>query len=409
LSKQADLIVAGAGPSGCAAAIVAARAGLDVVVLDKAYSFPRCKACGDALTPRAVAALDALGVALPAGAHAVRGLVAYGTDGHSSRFEWPATTGLPTTAYTLPRSVLDATLLDAAVKAGARVSLGQPVTGLRFDGARVGGVVTSTGEWAANVVVDATGGSSRLGDAAGMPRLPARPLGVAVRGYMRAESGDQDWLHSWLALDDESGGALAGYGWVFPMGDGLYNVGVGQLSTSPGFRATDYRRLLRHWVAGLDGWDLRWQQGDPIVGAALPMGIDREVLYRRGLLLVGDAAGLVNPFNGEGVSYGLQSGKAAGLAVARAAAAGFGTPAAEQQLQGYHHAITSAFGGYYAAGNLFAKLMGHRAVLDICLRYGLPRPWVMRPVNKLMANLMAPRGGPLDDRLVHLMIGLVPR
>jgi len=402
LRQFSDLVVVGAGPAGCAAAIAAAKSGVAVTLLDKA-GFPRAKVCGDALTPRAVAALASLGVAVPAQAHLVRGLMVYGLGADTSRFDWPATSGLPDVGYTCPRADLDAALLDAAIAAGASVHLGQAVTGLRLEGVRAGGVVTADGaEWRAPVVVDASGASSRLGDAIGLPRVRSRPMGVAVRGYMRG-AGDDQWLHSWLAIANTHGVSLPGYGWVFPMGGGLFNVGIGQLSTSPSFRTTNYRQLLLDWVAGLPvEWGL--EGASAIGGAALPMGIDRAALYRRGLLLAGDAAGLVNPFNGEGVSYALQSGLAAGRAAARAVQAGCGTAAAEAALQGYHHAIKGAFGHYFTAGNMFADLMGHPLVLNTCLRYGLPRPAVMRPVNKLMANLMAARGGPIGDRVTRILL-----
>jgi flavin-dependent dehydrogenase len=140
----------------------------------------------------------------------------------------------------------------------------------------------------------------------------------------------------------------------------------------------------------------------------LPMGMDRIGLYRHGVLLAGDAAGLVNPFNGEGVSYALESGAWAGRAVGRAHDAGFGTPAAEKALQGYHHQVKAAFGHYMGAGRLFAALMGHEAVLAACVRFGLPRPALMRLVNKLMANLVAPDAGSLDDRVIRAALRLVP-
>ena len=383
--------MAGAGPAGCAAAIAAAQSGLAVALLDKVAAFPREKACGDALTPRSVATLSVLGIGLPASAHPVRGLAAWGRQDQPHRYGWPTTSGLPDVGYTVPRRALDDHLMAAAREAGVTVFLGQAVTGPLLEDARVTGVVAASGRsWRAPLVIDALGASSNLGRQAGLPRLPGRPPAVAVRAYMRGAGIDDDWLHSWLALDGPDHAPLPGYGWVFPLGDGMYNVGVGQLATGAGFRHTDYRRLLQTWVSTLPAsWQLSWDDS-PIVGAALPMGIDRASPSRPGLLLVGDAAGLVNPFNGEGVSYALESGRLAGRSAASTVPG-----------ESYSREIAEEFGRYFAAGRLFAKMMGHQRVLDACLHYGLPRPAIMRPVNKLMANLIAPQGGPLDDRLLR--------
>jgi len=410
VTSTADVIVVGAGPSGCAAAIVAARRGLDVLLIDKSPEFPRVKVCGDALTPRAVAALSTLGIEPDPSWHKATGMAIYGIRAEPYLFPWPAASGWPDTAYTVPRADFDAKLLDAARDAGARVLLGTPVKGLAMDGHRAAGVVTPAGQLRARVVVDAAGASSRLAITAGMPRLPGRPMGVAARGYMRGAMGraaEEQWLHSWLALPGPDGARLAGYGWVFPLGGGLYNVGVGQLSSSPSFKRTDYKAALRAFGDGLpSGWNMTWTD-DPILSAALPMGLDRRVVYRNGVLVTGDAAGLVNPFDGEGVSFGLESGTWAAEAIAAAASTGFGTPAAEHALQGYHHRVKAEHGHYMSAGNIFVRLMGHPAVLDACLRFGLPRPGLMRPVNKLMSDLIAVHGGPLDDRLLRGLLRLL--
>ena len=429
----ADVIVVGAGPAGCAAAITAARAGLDVLLVDKAPASPRPKACGDALTPLSVAALSTLGLDPPSTWHKTYGMALYGERDEPYTFDWPATSGLPTFAYTVKRAELDDFLLNAARQAGARVRLGVPVTGPVMARGRAAGIASSGGVFHSGVVIDATGASSRLAAAAGMPRLDHRPMGVAARGYMRGEPGpDERWLHSWLALKPpgqasggpgESGAGqrmaeqrMAGYGWVFPLGGGLYNVGLGQLSTSSGFGHTDYKAVLRDWAKALPAdWGLTWVDAageatdEPaVMSAALPMGLNRTVVYRRGVLLVGDAAGLISPFDGEGVSWGLESGIWAGSAVAAAKAAGFGSAASERALQSYHMRVKAELGRYFRAGNIFTKLMGNPAVLSACLRYGLPRRAVMRPVNKLMANLIAPSGGPLDDRLLRLLLRLMP-
>ncbi|MCL1842052.1 MAG: NAD(P)/FAD-dependent oxidoreductase, partial [Propionibacteriaceae bacterium] len=322
----------------------------------------------------------------------------------------------------------DAAVVAAAQQAGARLETGAGVRRLLFDGrGRACGVELADGRTLrADVVVDASGPSSRLGEQVGLPRRQGFPMGVAVRSYLRTAPGcgpDPSLLHSWLALQGADGVRLPGYGWIFPLGDGLFNVGVGQLSTSASFRRTDYRALLQRFVASLPpGWGMSWV-GEPrpargcgdaglvaeatatpvISGAALPMGFDRAVAYRRGVLLVGDAAGLVNPFNGEGVSYALESGLLAGRAIAQAADApgGWGGAASERALQGYHHALADALRGYYRLGRGFTRLIAHDAVMRAGLRWVLPHPVPMAPVNRLMANLLAETGGGPTDRVVR--------
>ena len=410
----------GAGPSGCAAALTAARAGLDVLLIDKA-EMPRVKACGDALTPRAVAAMAVLGLDIPAHWHKSQGIAVYGDHDGPYVFDWPASSGLPTMSCTVPRSEFDHFMLQAAQAAGAKVRLGVAIHGPITDGSRVVGVSGGGEIWLAQAVVDATGAAARLGVPAGMPRLTQRPMGVAARGYMKSggvQAPDERWLHSWMAMPEPaSDGAtrLVGYGWVFPMGKGLYNVGIGQLSTGAGFGRTDYKAALLEWVKALPPeWGMTWVDVDgtptdspAILSAALPMGLNRKVVYRNGTLLVGDAAGLVSPYDGEGVSWGLESGIWAGEAVVAAAAAGFGTSAGEQALQGYHWRVKAEIGRYYRGGVAFTKLMGNPTVLAACLKYGLPRKWVMRVVNKMMAGLVAPQGGPLDDRILRFLLRVV--
>lgn len=411
----------GAGPSGCAAALTAARAGLDVLLLDKAAAMPRAKTCGDALTPRAVAALAALGLDIPAHWHRSQGIAVYGDHNGPFVFEWPASSGLPTVSCTVPRSEFDYFMLQAAQAAGVKVRLGVAIHGPITDGNRVVGVSGNGEIWLAPVVIDATGASARLGVPAGMPRLTQRPMGVAARGYMRAlgpQAPEEKWLHSWLAMpepDSPTETRLVGYGWVFPMGDGLYNVGIGQLSTGATFARTDHKAMLADWVKTLpEKWGMTWVDADgaptdkpEVLSAALPMGLNRKVVYRNGTLLVGDAAGLVSPYDGEGVSWGMESGIWAGEAVAAAKAAGFGTPEGEQALQGYHWRVKAEIGRYYRGGVVFTKLMGNPTVLAACLKYGLPRKWVMRIVNKMMADLIAPKGGPLDDRILRFLLRVV--
>ena len=191
------------------------------------------------------------------------------------------------------------------------------------------------------MVLACDGVSGRFALALGMQRNDKRPMGVAVRRYYASPRTDDDYLESWLELWDGPPGAddaklLPGYGWIFGMGDGSVNVGLGVLNSSAGFQKTNYRTLLTTWLDNTPAeWGLREQNAlGPTQGAGLPMGFNRTPHYRDGVLLVGDSGGSVNPFNGEGIPYAMESGKFAAEAVVQALArpAGLGR---ERALAGY--------------------------------------------------------------------------
>ena len=156
------------------------------------------------------------------------------------------------------------------------------------------------------------------------PRRDDRPLGVAVRTYYTSPRHDDDYLESWLELwskgDDGQRKLLPGYGWIFGVGDGTSNVGLGILNTSAAFGNVDYKDILRRWVDTLPPeWTFNEEtMTSPVRGAVLPMGFNRQPHYDKGLLLVGDAGGMVNPFNGEGIAYAMESGRLASEVIAQA-------------------------------------------------------------------------------------------
>jgi menaquinone-9 beta-reductase len=414
-SDSADVIVVGAGPAGSSVACHLAAAGVDVLVLEKAL-FPREKVCGDGLTPRGVKALTAMGVPMAErdGWLRNRGLRIIGGGGRIE-LDWPELSEYPGYGLVRTRRDLDETLARHAQKAGARLLEGVAVTGPVLDDAgRITGVTARPAgagaerKLAARVVVAADGNSSRLAVAMGLRRRADRPIGVAVRAYYTSPRHDDDYLEAWLDLWDGHR-LLPGYGWVFGMGDGTSNVGLGLLNTSAAFGDTDYRALLRRWLAAMPAeWGLAEEnRTGPVRGAALPMGFNRTPHYARGLLLAGDAAGLVNPFNGEGIGYALESGEIAARVITQALArptAG----AAERVLQTYPQALRDAWGGYYTLGRAFVKLIGEPAVMRFATRHGIKRPAVMRLTMKLLANLTEPRGGDAADRLINALSKLAP-
>jgi geranylgeranyl reductase family protein len=410
-AESADVLVVGAGPAGSAVSYYLATAGLDVLVLEKTH-FPREKVCGDGLTPRAVKALTGMGVPIEASEGWLRnkGLRIIGGGGRIE-LDWPDLSAYPGYGLVRARTDFDEILARHAEKAGAKVLEGVAVESPVLDErtGRICGVTAKDGrQFRAPLVVAADGNSSRLSVAMGLHKRDDRPLGVAVRTYYTSPRHNDDYLEAWLDLWDGSS-LLPGYGWIFGMGDGTSNVGVGLLNTSKGFGEIDYRALLRTWLAAMPAeWgfseDNRTQ---PIRGAALPMGFNRTPHYTRGLVLAGDAGGMVNPFNGEGIAYALESGELAARVITQALA----RPTAgsrERVLQAYPRQLKDAYGGYYTLGRVFVDLIGKPSFMKFATRHGVKRPAVMRFTMKLLGNLTETRGGDAVDRLLNAVSKMTP-
>jgi flavin-dependent dehydrogenase len=278
---------------------------------------------------------------------------------------------------------------------------------------RVVGVKTRDGKtYTAQLVLTAEGVSGKLAQALGVHRNDKRPLGVAVRRYYESPKTHDDYLESWLELWDgvpNESDLLPGYGWIFGMGDGTVNAGLGVLNSSSGFQKTDYRGMLTRWLDNTpEEWGLREQNATcPTRGAALPMGFNRTPHYTRGMLLVGDSGGSVNPFNGEGIPYAIESGRFAAEAAIQALARPDG-PNRERALQAYPERMRREWGAYYRLGATFVKLIGRPEVMRACTRHGLPHPALMRFVLKLLANLTDPHDGDVSDRVINVLTKLTP-
>ncbi|MFB9377428.1 geranylgeranyl reductase family protein [Kineococcus gynurae] len=429
---DADVIVVGAGPAGSTAAHHLAAAGRSVLLLEKT-AFPREKVCGDGLTPRAVVELEHLGLKTPAadGWLPNRGLRLMGglDGGRRVRMEvaWSEVSDGPAHGLVHTRARFDEALARHAVAAGAELRERTSVTGPVLDertgqvvGVRVrrvdekGRRVGDEQVLRAPVVVAADGVGGRLALALGLHQRPDRPLGVAVRTYFRSPRHDDDWMESWLELRDKPTGSrpgaqLPGYGWVFGVGDGRSNVGLGVLDNTAGAADLDYRDLLRRWISSMPAeWSFTPEQQDgPVRGAALPMAFNRTPHYTRGVVLVGDAGGMVNPFNGEGIAYAMQSARLAARSIDEALAAP-DPVARERALLTYPDAVRADLGGYYTLGRVFVALIAHPEVMRIATRYGLPRAGLMRLVVKLLANLADPTSRDASDRVITALQRLAP-
>jgi geranylgeranyl reductase family protein len=375
--------------------------------------FPREKVCGDGLTPRATRQLIKLGVDLDApGWIRNKGLRIIG-GGVRMELPWPDLASYPDYGLVRTRMDFDQILAERAVAAGAKLRLNTSVTEpITDDTGRITGVVAKTpdGEtrFTAPLVVAADGNSTRLSLAMGLRKRDDRPMGVAVRRYYTSPRHDDDYLESWLELWDGER-LLPGYGWVFGVGDGTSNVGLGLLNTSESFKNVDYRGLLKSWLAGMpEEWGyVEDNATGPVRGAALPMGFNRTPHYTRGLLLVGDAGGMINPFNGEGIAYAMESAEMAAEIIVQA----LGRPTAAQReraLHDYPRVLKESYGGYYTLGRVFVKAIGDPRLMKFATRHGLPHPTLMRFTLKLLANLTDPRGGDAMDRVINAMSKLAP-
>ncbi|TVT55121.1 geranylgeranyl reductase family protein [Amycolatopsis rhizosphaerae] len=421
MTQDAQVIVVGAGPAGSTVATYLARAGVDVLVLEKT-TFPREKVCGDGITPRGVKQLIDLGIdtSPEAGWQHSRGLRIL-TSELTLELDWPELTSFPPYGVTRTRHDFDELLAKTAVKAGARLLERTSVTGAITDErtGRVIGVTAKTGpdktpvSYFAPLVLACDGVSARLALSVGIEKNEKRPMGVAVRRYYRSPRHDDAFIEGHLELWDRSDPRdpklLPGYGWAFPLGDGTVNVGLGMLSTSKAFRNTDYRALMRSWLDSTpEEWGYREENAiGRIGGAGLPMGFNRTPHYRDGLLLLGDAGGMVSPFNGEGISSAMESAQLAAEFVVQALARPAG-PSRERALLGYPRALKELMGGYYRLGNLFAKAIGSPKVMRVATRYGLRVNPLIPLIYKGLSGCYDPKGGDAVDRMISLAARLTP-
>ncbi|NNE95536.1 MAG: geranylgeranyl reductase family protein [Acidimicrobiales bacterium] len=371
--SHSDMIVIGAGPAGAAAATRAARGGATVRVFDKA-PYGRDKVCGDGLTPRAVAALNELDIDM-ADAHRIAGLrmIANKT---VRELPWPSGTKFPNHGAVWPRRRLDAALIDAAADAGADV-VWETEALPEIENGRVVGVKAGGEKHTADLVVAATGAPGAVARMLGAERVADEPFGLAIRTYAESPRHDSEHLEACLTLRDENGISVPGYGWMFPAGDGTVNIGVGALSTMKGFKKLNLNNLLASYRELVqDEWQLGPNLERPRAWR-LPMSAQQR--HGDGWVAIGDAAGLVNPMNGEGIDYGLESGMlAADLFLA--------DPATAPEI--YDREVGERFDAFLRTGRRFSFLIGHPFVLRSGLRLAVGTQAIANITLQVMGNLV---------------------
>ena len=403
---ETDVLIVGAGPGGSAAAYHLARHGLDVTVVEKA-TFPREKVCGDGLTPRGVKAIQGMGIDTDdPGFEKVIGLRV-----HSRRttieLPWPSLRSFPDYGLVMPRDGFDQLLARRAVKAGARLlEATEAVEPIVRDGWVRGALTRPAGVTdaepttiRARVTIAADGAASRFAGPAGVRRVLTRPLGIAARRYYRVAYRPGPWIESWLDLWDGDL-LLPGYGWLFPMSDGRINLGAGLLNTFKGFKDVSAQQLFSAFARMLPP---EWQIGEDtaegkVLSGPLPMSFNRSPQAVPGLLVVGDAAGAVNPFNGEGIAYAIETGQIAAELIHESLV--HGRPAVTMR---YPQVLRDTYGRYFFVGRQFARIIGNPAVMGRATRYLLPKRTVMALALRVMSNLTDGPDGDIQDKLFWLL------
>jgi geranylgeranyl reductase family protein len=403
-----DVLIVGGGPSGSACAYWLAEAGWDVALVEKKV-FPREKTCGDGLTPRAVRQIADMGLeASLTGAHRYQGLRAHAY-GKVLDLPWPEHPSFPNYGYVITRHDLDQIVNERAEKAGATVWQGtEAVAPILADAAGtsasldrevqrslpacVGAVVQDkqsgqTREVRARYVVVADGANSRFGRMLGTGRNRDQPMGMALRGYYRSPGHAETFIESHLDIRDSDRNVVPGYGWIFPLGDGRVNVGVGLLSTDRRWKGVNTSHLMDAFVAWAPKeWELSPETClGPPTGGKLPMGLSVGPRVGPTTLVTGDAAGSINPFNGEGIAYGYETGRLAAASLGEALS-GDG----EVALARYEQRLEDAYGLYYRVANAFIRMISQPELMKLCVGTGMYSESLMGWILRIMANLLRP-------------------
>lgn len=392
-----DVLIVGAGPAGSAAAIHAAEAGHEVLLLDAAV-FPRDKTCGDGLTPRAVHQLGRLGLAdAVTSGYRNRGLKLHGFGG-SVTAPWPEG-HYGTLGSAMPRTEFDHLLVRTAVERGATLWEGATATGVEFAGPRVDAVTVRHGGVEKQVrprwLLVADGVRSTFGKLLGRQWHRGEVYGIAARAYCASPMSDEPWIHSHVELRDAEGTVQPGYGWIFPLGDGRVNLGAGALSTDARPAKVNTKKLLSHYATQRrEEWQLGPEQD--VASALLPMGGAVSDVAGANWMLIGDSAALVNPLNGEGIDYGMESARlAVGLMCDVA-----GDPA------GLEHSWPAMLRDHYGEAFSLARRLAAGLTVPWLLPAGGPvtlgAPWgdaVMGAAARLMGNLVTDDDRDLTARL----------
>jgi geranylgeranyl reductase family protein len=397
VATEVDVAVVGGGPSGAATAHFLASRGHSVLVCEK-KTFPREKTCGDGLTPRAVKVLNEMGLGHEIRSwERVRGLRVHAA-GKVMELPFPELDEWDNYGLVKPRKELDKIVLDHAEAAGAKVVYGMQVVEPIFDkGVAVGVRAKRDGEDEevhAKWIVCSEGSATKFARSLGRERKLDYPMGLAIRQYFESPLEHCGWFDAWLDIRTKED-QVPGYGWLFPVGDGTVNIGVGLLSTYGDWRNVNLHRLQDAFISNLPpevGVRAASEGTKPRAGR-LFMGGSVWPAHGPGFVLTGDAAGMINPCNGEGIAYGYETGRIAGRHIDEALRAG-----SSPSLAGYTKELEDTYGPYYRLGRRFVRLIGHPALMERLVSVAMRSRTAMEFALTVLANLDDPNARTVDQR-----------
>jgi geranylgeranyl reductase family protein len=402
MATEFDVAIVGGGPSGSAAAHYLATKGHSVLVCEK-KSFPREKTCGDGLTPRAVKELEEMGLADELATwERVAGLRVHAA-GRTLDLAFPKLKDWCDYGLVKPRKDLDQIVLNKAEEGGAKVLYETEAKEPLFEGGALVGFKAKRGldeeEIRAHFVISAEGAATKFTRALGRERKPSYPMGFAIRQYFRSPLEHSGWFDAYLDVKSADS-ALPGYGWVFPVGDGTVNVGVGLLSTFGGWRQVNLHELQNTFISSLPpAWEVNAETvcSKPRAGR-LFMGGSVWPPHGPGFLLAGDAAGMINPCNGEGIAYGYETGRIAARHIDEALRGG-----KSKSLDGYTRELEATYGPYYRLGRRFVNMIGSPIVMERLVSLGMRSKHVMSYALTILANLEDTNGKGFEQKGLKIL------